>query len=144
LKKTIPNLNFFSQSTKFVLKNKTGVRSWLVKCLKKENKTIAELNFIFCSDDYLLKINNKFLNHNYYTDIITFPTSVDDESKIGGDIFISIDRVRENAKTYGVPLYEELHSVMAHGVLHLCGYGDKTDSEIKVMRKMEERWGEAW
>lgn len=130
-------INFFTESTNFNLRNKTIIRSWLVKCSKQEKKSFGELNYIFCSDNYLRKINKQYLNHDYFTDIITFPTSAPNENLISGDIFISIDRVRENAKTYRVKVDEELHRVMAHGLLHLCGYGDKSEKEIKLMRKKE-------
>ncbi len=130
-------INFFTESTIFTLKNKTHLRSWLLKCAKSEKQTISELNYIFCSDNYLKKINKQFLNHNYFTDVITFPTSLPGDKAISGDIFISIDRVRDNAKTYGVRVNDELHRVMVHGLLHLCGYGDKTSSQEKTMRGKE-------
>ncbi len=119
-------INFFSENIPFTLSKKTLIRSWLLKCAKSEKQTISELNYIFCSDNYLKKINKQFLNHNYFTDVITFPTSTPNDKTISGDIFISIDRVRDNAKTYGVKINDELHRVMVHGLLHLCGYGDKT------------------
>ena len=130
-------INFFSENIPFTLTNKTLIRSWLLKCAKSEKQTISELNYIFCSDNYLKKINKQFLNHNYFTDIITFPTSPAGEKNISGDIFISIDRVRENAKTYGVRINEELNRVMVHGLLHLCGYKDKTSAEENKMREKE-------
>ncbi|HMT27674.1 MAG TPA: rRNA maturation RNase YbeY [Bacteroidia bacterium] len=130
-------INFFSENIPFTLTNKTLIRSWLLKCAKSEKQTISELNYIFCSDNYLKKINKQFLNHNYFTDIITFPTSPAGEKNISGDIFISIDRVRENAKTYGVRINKELNRVMVHGLLHLCGYKDKTSAEENKMREKE-------
>jgi probable rRNA maturation factor len=134
------SINFFAESTPFVLRDKTKIRSWLIKNTKKEKRSIGEVNYIFCSDNYLRKINKQYLNHDYFTDIITFPTSEKKSNSISGDIFISIDRVRENAKSYGVRTNEELLRVMAHGLLHLCGYGDKTADEIKQMRAMENKW----
>lgn len=128
---------FFTESINFTLKNKKHLRSWLIKCAANEKQNISELNYIFCSDNYLRKINKQFLNHDYFTDIITFPTSTPGDKNISGDIFISIDRVRDNAKSYGVRINEELHRVMVHGLLHLCGYGDKTAAEVKVMRGKE-------
>ncbi len=130
-------IHFFSENIPFTLSNKTLIRSWLLKCAASEKQTISELNYIFCSDKYLRKINKKFLNHDYYTDIITFPTSMPGDKNISGDIFISIDRVRDNAKSYGVRVNEELHRVMVHGLLHLCGYGDKTSSQEKIMKAKE-------
>lgn len=103
-----------------------------------EKKTIGDLNIIFCSDDHLLGINNSFLKHNYYTDVITFDYS--EAKKISGDIFISIDRIRENAKSFSQHFEIELNRVVLHGILHLCGHGDKTDEEIKKMRKKETKY----
>ena len=130
-------INFFTESITFTLKNKTLLRSWLLKCAKSEKQTISELNYIFCSDNYLKKINKQFLNHNYFTDVITFPTSTPGDKTISGDIFISIDRVRDNAKTYGVRVNDELHRVMVHGLLHLFGYKDKSNAEEKKIREKE-------
>ena len=133
----MPEINYFTESINFTLKNKRLIRSWLLKCAASEKQNISELNYIFCSDNYLKRINKQFLNHYYFTDIITFPTSAPGDKNISGDIFISIDRVRDNAKSYGVGVNEELHRVMVHGLLHLCGYGDKTSSEEKIMRAKE-------
>lgn len=132
------NIIYFSEDTSFTLRTKTTTRSWLLKCAKSEKQNILELNYIFCSDNYLKKINKQYLNHDYFTDIITFPTAAPGDKNISGDIFISIDRIRDNAKTYGVKTNEELHRVMVHGLLHLCGYGDKTSSQEKIMRAKED------
>ena len=132
------NIIYFSEDTSFTLRTKTTTRSWLLKCAKSEKQNILELNYIFCSDNYLKKINKQYLHHDYFTDIITFPTAAPGDKNISGDIFISIDRVRDNAKTYGVKTNEELHRVMVHGLLHLCGYGDKTSSQEKIMRAKED------
>ncbi len=118
------------------LKNKTGVKSFIFSVFKKERKRVASINYIFCSDPYLLQINKDFLQHDYYTDIITFDLS--DNNTITGEIYISIDRVKDNAKVHGTSVSNELLRVMFHGVLHLCGYGDKTKSEITVMRQKED------
>lgn len=134
------SIHFFSESIKFVLRDKTKIRKWLMKCSSKERKKIGELNYIFCSDSYLRKINKQYLKHDYFTDIITFPATSVKESLVSGDIFISIERVKENAGVFKVTFNEELHRVMAHGLLHLCGYGDKTEKEVKKMRKMEDEW----
>ena len=131
-------INFFNEDVVFILKNKTLLRSWLTRCAFAEKKKIDALNFIFCSDPFLKKINNQYLNHNYFTDIITFPTADPGMKTISGDIYISIDRVKDNAAQYGVKFSEELHRVMAHGLLHLCGYGDKTEAEKIKMRKAED------
>ncbi len=106
--------------------------------IKEENKEEGDLTLIFCSDEYLLEINNKHLNHDYYTDIITFDYS--QKKNISGDLFISIDRVKENAKEFSVPFLNELSRVVVHGVLHLCGYNDKTEEEKKQMRKLENKY----
>jgi probable rRNA maturation factor len=132
-------INFFQESIVYVPRNKTQLREWLTRCAAAEKKKIGELNYIFCSDPYLRKLNKKYLGHDYFTDIITFPSNMDDGKVLGGDIFISIPRVKMNAKAYGVPFSTELKRVLAHGMLHLCGYNDHTDEEIKTMRKKEDR-----
>lgn len=128
---------FDSEEMDFVLNNEEKVTQWLKKLIEQEDKSLRLLNFIFCSDDYLLRLNLEYLQHDTLTDIITFPYA--ELPSIHGDIFISIERVRENARLYRVPFEQELHRVMAHGVLHLCGYGDKTEEEAALMRKKEEQ-----
>lgn len=108
---------------------------WLEKIAIRESREIGELNYIFCSDDYLLKVNQEYLNHDFFTDIITFDYS---ESHIEGDIYISVDRVKENAMSIEVSFKNELHRVLAHGLLHLLGYKDKSEKERKEMRLKEE------
>ncbi len=103
--------------------------------ISDENKSDGELSFIFCSDNYLLEMNKNYLNHDYYTDVITFDYCENDI--VSGDIFISIDRIKENAKIYKTTFQNELHRIMIHGVLHLVGYSDKTDKEQKQMREKE-------
>ncbi|MFM7473400.1 MAG: rRNA maturation RNase YbeY [Crocinitomicaceae bacterium] len=103
-----------------------------------ESKTCGDITLIFCSDDYLLEINKKYLNHDYYTDVITFDYS--DNQMVSGDLFISIDRVLENAKSFQVVAKEELIRVVCHGVLHLVGYKDKTEEEKKVMTSKENEY----
>lgn len=107
----------------------------LTQIIDNEGFNTGALSFIFCSDDYLLELNRKHLNHDYYTDVLSF--SYNEEKTVSGDIFISIDRLRENAKINGVVFNEELSRVMIHGVLHLCGYNDKSPEEIKLMRSKE-------
>lgn len=109
--------------------------AWINEIVKKEECIIDEVNYIFCTDEYLYDLNVKFLNHDTYTDIITFDNSLG--KTLISDIFISLERVKENAEEYKVTLNEELHRVMAHGVLHLCGYKDKTDDEASLMRTKE-------
>ena len=134
-------VNFFSQEIKFTLKGKTKIRQWLSAVAKKEGSSIDELSYIFCSDEYLLELNKKHLNHNTLTDIITFDNSDDvTSSPISGDIFISIDRVKENAAKYSVNFDQELRRVLVHGLLHLLGYKDKKTAEKAEMTGKEDQY----
>ncbi len=126
----------FHFKSDFVLESKTQYSDWITRIIISEGFLAGELDYIFCSDDYLLSINQDYLNHDTYTDIITFDYS--DGKTLSGDIFISTERVNENAKAYKVSLDEELLRVMSHGILHLMGFGDKTDEERKLMRSKEE------
>lgn len=128
---------FYSQSIKFTLKNKIKLRNWINSAIEKENKTSGDISFIFCSDFYLLKLNKSYLKHDYYTDIITFDYS-ENQDVISGDIFISIQRVRENAKKFNKTFENEMHRVMIHGVLHLLGYNDANEKEKKLMTSKED------
>ncbi len=112
--------------------------SFISNILISEKKTEGDVVLIFCSDEYLLEINKKHLNHNYYTDIITFDYCV--ENIVSGDLYISIDRVKENAKTFNDSFINELSRVVIHGVLHLCGYSDKTEADQKNMRNLENKY----
>lgn len=127
---------FHSEEIDFQLKKKKKVRNWLIELAKTEDKTIEELNYIFCSDEYLLEVNKEHLDHDYFTDVITFDYCED--NLISGDIFISIDRVKENAASFGKTFKNELRRVMAHGLLHLMGYKDKNEADEAEMRKMED------
>lgn len=134
-----PRIRFFSEQTDFTLSHPRKTTQWIKLVATQENVTIGELNFIFCTDEYLLDINVRYLKHKTYTDTITF----DNSSRPGlleGDIYISIDRVRENAEKYRVPFDDELHRVMVHGSLHLAGYSDKTPSESRAMKKKEDAY----
>ena len=117
------------------IKNRKGVRAWISGVISSSGKKLGDVGVIICSDDYLLDLNNQYLNHNYYTDIITFDYT--EKDVIGGDLFISYDRVKENAKQEGVLIQHELRRVMVHGVLHLLGLRDKTETEVKKMRAAE-------
>ncbi|MEG9327466.1 rRNA maturation RNase YbeY [Salinimicrobium catena] len=128
-------INFYSENN-FNLEDETRYEDWLKKVLSSEDKKLGEISFIFCDDEYLLEINQKYLDHDTYTDIISFDNSVGDI--LGGDIFISTQRVEENAGKFSVEFSEELKRVMVHGVLHFCGYKDKTAEEKKLMRSKEE------
>lgn len=132
-------IHFFSEDLVFTLKQKTNVRNWVKATIIEEGYKLAELNFIFCSDAYLLTINQQYLNHDTYTDIITFDNS-EVEKEITGDIFISIDRVRDNAAKFKVPFEDELHRVIIHGTLHLLGYPDKTKAARAVMTQKEDEY----
>ncbi len=118
------------------IKNKKIYETFFQTIIKNEEKVLKGISFIFCSDRFLLSLNSKYLNHNFFTDILTFPVS--DDKFIESYIYISTDRVKENAKTYNVLYQNELLRVMIHGVLHLCGYNDKFKKEIAVMRRTED------
>lgn len=128
-------INFYSEN-EFQLGDAPRYETWVKEVITSENKKSGEISFIFCDDDYLHEINKKYLNHDTYTDIISFDNSVG--RILNGDIFISISRVEENSETYGVTFEEELKRVIIHGVLHLCGYKDKSPEEEKEMRVKEE------
>ena len=130
---------FFKENIRFRLLNQDSLRAWILSRVKKAGYSISNINFIFCSDSYLRKMNKEYLEHDYNTDIITFDNSIV-KKEIIGDVFISIDRVTANAKNYSVTFNDELHRVMAHGVLHLLGYGDKNEKQKEVMRRMENEW----
>ena len=135
---SLRSIQFFSEDVDFTLKNKELIRKWISNTIKAEGfKKSKELNFIFCSDPYLLSINQQYLDHNTYTDIITFDNS-EEENIISGDIFISIDRIKENAAEFKVKESHELHRVMIHGVLHLCGYLDEKVNDKELMTKKED------
>ena len=132
-------VNFFSQDIPFKLPSPRKTSSWIQKAIKKEKGQLKNLNYIFCSDEDLRRINIQYLKHKTYTDIITFDVS-DDSTHLEGEIFISIERVQENALKLNVPFLDELHRVLIHGVLHLLGYSDKTISKKKEMRKKEDAY----
>jgi probable rRNA maturation factor len=137
----IPKIRFISEGQKVSPGLQSRVKNWLSKIARTNKKRIGTLNYIFVNDDYLLAMNRHYLRHDTLTDIITFDYSSDEKSKntISGEIYISIDRVRENAEKFGVKEKDELHRVMAHGLLHLCGFRDKSLSEKKRMRSQEEK-----
>jgi probable rRNA maturation factor len=127
---------FFCEDVVFRPPSIRSIRSWLNEVAHSENKSVGSLNYIFCSDAFLVKINTKYLGHTTLTDIITFDNR-EDKSVIEGDIYISVERVKENARKYKVVFLTELHRVMVHGLLHLMGYNDKTPYQKKIMRKKE-------
>lgn len=133
----MPSINFFEEDISFKLKNKTAVKQWIKAAIEAEGYKLKELNYIFCSDEYLLKINQQYLDHDTYTDIVTFDNS-EKEGVIEGDIFISIDRIRENAVKFNSGEVNELHRVIIHGALHLLGYLDKTAEKKRIMTGKED------
>ncbi|ADY53566.1 protein of unknown function UPF0054 [Pseudopedobacter saltans DSM 12145] len=129
-------INFYKEDISYKISDINNLRSWINQTIVTEKKELQELNFILCSDEYLLKINQEYLNHDTYTDIITFDNS-EDEGMIYGDVFISIERVKENARIFGVKTADELHRVIIHGTLHLLGYPDKKKQEKALMTEKE-------
>lgn len=129
-------INFSTVETDYNLKNKLKVKNWVKTILEAERKVAGDITYIFCNDDYLGSMNEKYLKHNTLTDIITFDYS--EKGKLSGDIFISIERVKENAESFNTTFSAELGRVMAHGVLHLSGYKDKSAEDKKVMRGKED------
>ena len=130
---------FFLNDVTLNLTHRKNLRRFIEDSIVKEGMKVESVSYIFCTDSFLLKLNRQFLKHNSYTDIITF-NMPEKKDLIKADVFISVDRVRENAKRIGVTITSELHRVIFHGALHLCGYRDKTQSEKKVMRKLEDEW----
>lgn len=126
----------FNYETNFALDNEAQISSWISQIILSENKKEGEINYIFCDDNYLLKINNQYLDHDTLTDIISFDYSVGNE--LHGDIFISVERVEDNALDYEVSFHEELKRVLVHGILHYCGYKDKSPHDEIIMRRKEE------
>jgi len=128
-------VKFFTEDISFEFKEKMATKKWLKFVAQSEVKKLGDINVIFCSDNYLLDINVKYLGHDYFTDIITFDYCEDDV--LSGDLFISIDSVKDNAEFYGAEFKDELNRVIVHGLLHLIGYDDHTDEEQKTMREKE-------
>ncbi|MDR2511187.1 MAG: rRNA maturation RNase YbeY [Bacteroidales bacterium] len=135
-------ISFTNLEVRHVLAKKKEIRKWFHYCTRYEGKIIAELAYNFCTDEFLLNMNKQYLKKDYYTDIITFDYSRQGEIK--GDIFISIERVEENAKEYGVSVFNELLRVMIHGILHLCGYKDDTEKGRQQMRRKENKFLEVF
>lgn len=134
----LKDIQFFSEDIDFTVKDKQKIRTWIAETIKAEGfKRVGELSFVFCSDAYLLEINKQYLNHDTFTDIVTFDSS-EDEDVIAGDIFISVERIRENASKFSVSQKDELNRVIIHGVLHLCGYYDKKKEDKALMTEKED------
>lgn len=135
----MPRINFFEEDIHIRLKNKAKLREWITDTILAEGYKLKEINYIFCSDEYLLQINRQYLDHDTYTDIITFDNS-EKEKDITGDIFISIDRIRENAEKFATGVVNELHRVIIHGALHLLGYTDKKTDSKHLMTAKEDHY----
>ena len=129
-------IEFFTEEVEFEVKNEEKVKTWLSEIISKYSFELESLNYIFCSDEYLHQMNVEYLEHDTLTDVITFDNS-DFEGVIEGDVFISIDRIVDNAATFNITPEEELHRVMAHGLLHLLGFDDKTPEKKQLMRSKE-------
>lgn len=131
------SVHFFTEDTTYTLKEKNHIRNWIKQTIAAEGKKLKEINFILCSDNYLLEINQNYLKHDTFTDIITFDNS-ESGASITGDIFISVERIRENAQKYAASERDELHRVIIHGALHLIGYTDKTKAHKNIMSSKED------
>lgn len=129
-------ISYFFEDTSFIYKGRARNNRWLKLVAESEIRRLGDVNIIFCSDPYILDINLRYLQHDYFTDIITFDYC--EGEKVSGDLFISVDTVRENALTYGAGFEEELHRVIVHGLLHLIGYDDHSEADRKVMRSKED------
>jgi probable rRNA maturation factor len=126
----------FNYETAFELDNEDAYKTWLTSVIESEHKKQGDINYVFCDDDYLHKINLQYLQHDTLTDIISFDYSIGNE--LHGDIFVSVERVKDNALDFNVSFDEELKRVMTHGILHFCGYKDKTEKDEVLMREKEE------
>lgn len=135
-------IRFSVQDVHFELENEQNLKKWISNVVLRRGKAVGNISYLFCDDNYLLGVNRQYLNHDTYTDIITFDYVVG--NLVSGDIMISVDRVGENAEKFGVPFEHELHRVVIHGVLHLLGQGDKTDSEAAEMRRLENEALALW
>ena len=133
------SISFNKADKNATLANRTALKAFIEKAIKKEGLHIETLQYIFCSDKYILGINKSYLQHDYYTDIISFDLS-ETRGKLIGEVYISIDRVKDNTKTHKTSLKEELLRVIFHGALHFCGYKDKKPADIKKMRAQEDKW----
>ncbi|MCD8185900.1 MAG: rRNA maturation RNase YbeY [Rikenellaceae bacterium] len=129
-------IHYYTEACTLKFGNRRKVNRWIQETIRAEGRKSGQISIIFCSDDYLLQLNRQHLNHDYYTDIITFDYG--QENGLCGDLFISVDTVRHNAEQYGVSLLDELHRVIIHGILHLCGYPDKTPEQARRMRAKED------
>jgi probable rRNA maturation factor len=139
LKANISKIRFHIQHKNFSLQNRTNLKIFLSELFQKESIPLGSLSYIFCTDEFLLQLNKKYLKHNYYTDVISFDLT-NKKGPLAGEIYISIDRVKDNAGLLKQTYYKELHRVIFHGALHLCGFNDKSVIEKLIMRKKEDKY----
>ena len=132
-------INFYFHDRNYNIRDRGGIKHAVKHIFSQEKRRLEKLNYVFCSDKYLLEINKAFLKHDYYTDIITFDLSVE-SNRVEGEIYVSLDRVIDNAKNLKIPIREEICRVIFHGALHLCGYKDKTKKELEKMREKENQY----
>jgi len=131
-------VSFNYADRQLAINNKLKLRGFIAELFKQEKIALQRLTYIFCSDEFLLQINKNFLQHDYYTDIITFDLS--EGEAVTGEVYVSIDRIKDNANTLNLPFFEEVLRVVFHGALHLCGYKDKKAADIKIMRRLENKY----
>ncbi|MBK8609475.1 MAG: rRNA maturation RNase YbeY [Chitinophagaceae bacterium] len=136
-------IQFYFHDRRPALKERKKLKLFIENMFRKEKRALETLSYIFCSDEYLLTINKEFLEHDFYTDVITFDMGAKSEPTVG-EVYLSVDRIRENAKTEAISVTEELHRVIFHGALHLCGYKDKIKTDKKKMRSAENRYLELY
>jgi probable rRNA maturation factor len=139
VKANISKIRFHIQHKKISLRNRTNLKIFLSELFQKESISLASLSYIFCTDEFLLQLNKQYLKHNYYTDVISFDLT-NKKGPLTGEIYISIDRVKDNAALLKQTYYKELHRVIFHGALHLCGFNDKSVKEKLIMRKKEDKY----
>lgn len=132
------NIRFFVEDSNYRIRQKKIIRIWLSDVIVLEYKTLGDLNIILCTDSFLSELNQKYLSHDTLTDVITFDFS--ENNVLSGEIYISIDRIKENASIFGNAVYNELHRIMIHGLLHLCGYHDKSKKEKEQMTRKEDHY----
>ncbi|MFT3979179.1 MAG: rRNA maturation RNase YbeY [Ferruginibacter sp.] len=130
----------FNFPEKITLANRLALKEFILSIFKKEKRQPGDISYVFCSDKYILEINRSFLAHDYYTDIITFDLSEKGAKQIDAEIYISVDTIRDNASRYNTSINRELHRVIFHGILHLCGYKDKTPKDQALMTRMEDHY----
>lgn len=133
-------VQFYFLDRKPTIKERIRLKAFIHTIFKKERKSLGNLSYIFCSDEHLLDINRNFLKHDFYTDVITFDLSQTKSAPREAEVYISVDRIKDNAKQFHVSVKEELHRVIFHGALHLCGYKDKLEKDIKIMRALEDKY----